>query len=506
MARHTLTRSRTFGIGLAIAALTFAACGHHSNSTPTAVPTATPISTAGPTSAPCVISLGIAYEPDGGSATFHGIQVSHFEGNDQTLCGGVGPTATPMGVTFSNSVDVLAIGNQTIDAVAIERNGAGGYSLVQDVFGATAGILVPAGTPYDVNAEPPTPVPTTGATATPLLAPLIPDVTSASLIDDGATGVAMVVGPAANPPALVALTSLSNAPPSFGLSVPYTGATYTHPTGPDLPREIVRISTISTTSGPIALVRGQTDLLVYGITLVGSGYQFNETAEDATLGTGASLVPLRGKGNIALDPADASRALIAGTTAGGSTTITLLTGLPATIGKSNPLTLPAGATIRSMDIASNGERAVVGTDVGIFIITGVNSSTLALLPPFRASPLNAEANAIPYTDCNGGAQVMTTIYSVGLSAGSIPNLPLDNYLVALGTAPGVSCPSGNNASLVAIAFSPTTGSTPVPTASPVPTATPTPGATTAPTPTAPAIFVQNNMIAPPAGSDLLIVR
>jgi hypothetical protein len=472
------------------------------------VPTITSVISPGPSSAACVISLGIAYQPDGGTGAFHGLQVSHFEGNDQKTCAGVGPAATPMVVNFQNSVGALAVGNTNVDAIAVEHGPGAGYSLLQDVFGAAAGILVPAGTPYDVDAEPPTPVPSAGATSTPLLAPLIPDVTSVSIIDDGATGVAMVAGPAANPPALVALTSLTNAPPSFGLSIPYTGATFTHPTGPDLPRTIVRVSAISTTTGPVALVRGQSDLLVYAISLVGSGYQFNETAEDATLGTGASLAPLRGKGNIALDPLDASRALLAGTTAGGSTTITLLSGLPKSIVKSAPLVLPAGAIVRSMDIATNGERAIVGTDVGIFVISGVNSTALSLVPPFHPSPLNNEANAIPYTNCNGAASVMTTIYSVGLSAGSVPNLPLDNYLVALGTASGVSCASGNNATLVALAFSPATGSTPLPTAapSPVATATPSPGATAAPSATPPAIFVQNNMIAPPPGSDLLIVR
>ena len=101
---------------------------------------------------------------------------------------------------------------------------------------------------------------------------------------------------------------------------------------------------------------------------------------------------------------------------------------------------------------------------------------------------------------------MTTVYSVGLSRGALPSNALEDYLVALGTSAGVSCPSGNNATLVAVPFNPSNGLLPSPTPVPSPTATPTPGATTAPTPTAPAIFVQNNMIAPPAGSDLLIVR
>jgi hypothetical protein len=102
---------------------------------------------------------------------------------------------------------------------------------------------------------------------------------------------------------------------------------------------------------------------------------------------------------------------------------------------------------------------------------------------------------------------LTTIYSIGLSEGSIPNEPLEDYLVALGTGTGISCPSGNNAALVALPFNPSVGTTPGPTPVPSPTATPSPGTTAAPpSPSPPAIFVQNNMIAPPAGSDVLVVR
>jgi hypothetical protein len=92
------------------------------------------------------------------------------------------------------------------------------------------------------------------------------------------------------------------------------------------------------------------------------------------------------------------------------------------------------------------------------------------------------------------------------------------YLVALGTASGVSCPSGRNASLVALPYDTTNGETPAPTAtptvSPTPTATPTPapGVTQSPTPvptptpSPPAVFVQNNFVPPPTGADLLTVR
>jgi len=250
----------------------------------------------------------------------------------------------------------------------------------------------------------------------------------------------------------------------------------------------------------IALVRGQNDLIVFKISLVGSGYQLDLDAESQTLGTGS---PLRGKGNIAFDPADVSRALLGGTSAGGSNVLTLIGGLPTSITTiGSGLTLPPGANIHSIEIASNGQFAIVGTDLGIFVVNGVNGSTLSLVTPFAPSAASAQANAIPYTNCNGAPSKLTTVYSVGLSLGSLPGVPLDDYLVALGSGSGVSCPSGRNATLVAIPFDPSTGSTPAPTATPTATAS----STSAPSPTPPAVFVQNNMIAPPTGADLLIVR
>lgn len=504
MVRLILTRSRIFAIGIVIAALAFASCGH-SNSTPKPVATATSIISPGPSSSPCIISLGLAFEPDGGNGNgFHGIQTVHYEGNDENTCAGVGPTATPMPVILQSSVGEIAFGSSGVDAVAIEQNAFGGYSLVQDMFGAAVGTLVPAGVPYDVSIPPPTAMPKAGVTATPVAAPLIPDVSGVAIIGDSTTGVAIMAGPSATPGAIVALTSLNNAPPQYGLDVPYSDSNYTLKTPPDLPRSIIAISPAATSVGNTAFVRGLGDLLAFEVKFASAGYEFNATADDTTLGTGT---PLRGRGNIAFDPADGSRALIAGTTGGGTNVLTLVTGLPTAIVRTTTLTLPAGANIHSLLVASNGEYAVVGTDLGIFVVNGVNGATLSLVTPFDPSPLSSQANAIPYTNCNGGKSAMTTVYSVGLSLGVLPSNSLEDYLVALGTSSGVSCPSGYNATLVAVPFNPSTGSSPSPTPVPAATATPAPGATAAaPSPTPPAVFVQNNMIAPPAGSDLLIVR
>jgi hypothetical protein len=172
-----------------------------------------------------------------------------------------------------NSTPTPVAGDDGDDAVAIEANAAGAYTLIQDVFGGAVGTLVPVGMPYDVSLPPPTPA--ASSTATPIPAPLIPAVTSVSIAGDLDAGVALIVGPAASPPAIVALTSLTNAPPQYGLNVPFAGSTYTFTTGPTTPISIVRYDGVATTDGYTALIRGPGDLLSFAVTLVGSGYQFN---------------------------------------------------------------------------------------------------------------------------------------------------------------------------------------------------------------------------------------
>ena len=454
------------------------------------------------------MSLGIAYEPDAGNGLgFTGIQVTHYLGNDSNLCAYVGPSATPAAVHFASAVGQLVLSIQgpdnNIDAVAVRKNSSGGYSLVQDVFGALSGGLVPAGAPYDTSIQPPTSAPSAGATASSASpAPLIPDITSISTVGGGSSGLAVAVGPAAAPPAIVAVTSLENAPPIYGMSVPFSDPNYTLPTPPAFPRSIIRIAMTTTGSGTVALVRGTSDLLAFNVTNSGLGYQFNASAEDPLLGTGTAL---RGNGNIAFDPANGSRALIGGTTSGGQNVLTLVTGLPGAITENPPLFMPAA--INSIIISSNGQYAYVGTNDGLVVVNGVNSTTLTIVPPFEVSPLSPLANAIPYTNCNGTASKMTTVYSVGLSPITVPGSTIDQFLIALGSASGLSCASGYNASLVAFPFNAEGGVTPTPTTAPTPSPSPTgTGPFASPTPAPPAVFVQNNIVAPPAGADLLVVR
>lgn len=491
---------------LAVASLGFAACSK-SGSSPTPSPSAIASATAVPSNlptaltSPCSSINGIAYEPDGGNGgAFKGVQVTHFEDNTGNLCSAIAaPAATPPGVAFSSAVGGLAFAVDTSVAVALLQNGAGGFTLAQDVFGANVGSIVPVGAPYDLSKNPPTPAPTPSgsaspsATPTPANAPLLSDGESIAVLGGGSNAVALTAGlaSAGSPNALVALTSLTNAPPQYGGAVPFSGSSYTLKTAPNVPRSIVRINISSDTNGALritALARGPQDLLAFNVTTVGTGYQFDAQADDATLGSNATL---RGNGAIAFSPSDGSRALVGGTTGGANSQLTLVTGLPAKITTVATLTLPGN--IRSIAIASGGGIGVVATDVGIVVVKGVDAGMLAIVPPFAPSASTATASAPMYRTCTGAQAALTNVNSIGLSVDT-------RYLVALGTTTGVTCPSGYNASLVAIPFNPATGTL----SSPAPTVAPSPGAT--PASPSPTMFVQNNVIAPPTGADYLFVR
>ena len=453
--------------------LAFAACGKSNNSTPSPVTSATPFPSLSPTvvTSPCA-NPAAAYEPDGGNAAgFTGIQTVRYESSNQTLCAAAPPM--PQAVLFGAPVGSLAFSSDASVALALLRGNGANYNLAQDVFGASVGQITPVGATYPLDV-----MPTPQSSASPTAIPTIPSATSVSIVGTANQAVALTTGPAAN--AVVALTSLTQAPPIYGNSIPFSSSTYTM--SPQFrPRSIVQASPDDTTM----LLRGPQDLVSFEITLVASGYQFNAVADDTTLGSG---VTLSGRGNIAFSPVSGSgRALIGGLSSGGGSTLTLVTGLPKSITRTSTITLPGA--INSIVIDSGGTHGYVATDAGIITVAGVNGSTLSIATPGFLGAANG-VNVLPFVNCNGQNASLTQVQSIGLAADGL-------FLVALGTQPGIACPSARNSSVVAIPFSPAAGTTP----SPAPT--PSPGSTTTP---APRSFVQNNVIAPPSAADYFLVR
>jgi len=484
------------GFGFAAVALALAACGHSGGSSSSPLPTASPVPTGSVSvlSSPCAAAY-VAYEPDGGTLTgngFHGLQTVHYEDGATNLCGFVTSAATPQAVAFASSVQSLAFSTDFSDSVAIVAGGAaasaGGYGLVQEIFGVALGQIVPAGSPYDLTIQPtavPTAPPSPGASPAPTAsatgpAVTIGDASTIAVFGSSTTGIALTTGPSA--PGIVGVTSLTNAPPQYGEAVTFTNSNFPIHVA-NVPRSILAVAT----NGTALLARGPNDLLSFAITSTTSGYQLNAQAEDMTLG---SNVVLRGAGNVAFDPADPTKALVGNSSAGASNQLTLVTGLPAKITRSSSVTLPG--SINSIAIDPSGAYAYVGTSVGIVSVGGLATAALTVAPAFTTRAPGA-ASVLTYTNCNGQPASLTNVSSVRLSSDG-------KYLVALGNAPGTACTlAGYNSSIVAIPFTPSGNTTP----SPGPTSAPASGA-----PATPFVskFVQNNVITPPSAADYFLVR
>lgn len=494
MLRSNLTRSQILGLGFAAVSLALAACGH-GGSTPTAPSTPTPVPTGSVTvlSSPCAAAY-VAYVPDAGVPNglgFRGLQTVHYEDGNTNLCGFVSTVATPVPVAFSSSVQSLGVSADFTDTVALVQGGRaaslGGYGLVQDIFGLSVGQIVPAGSPYDLTIQPtplPTIAPSPGTTAAPTAsatgpAQTLTDASSVAVFGSSTTGIALTTGPTAT--SIIGVTSLTNAPPQYGAAVTYVNPNYPIRV-PNLPRSILAVSP----NGAALLARGPSDLLSFSITGATSGYQLSAVADDTTLG---SNVVLRGVGNIAFDPADSTRALIGGSSAGQSNLLTLVTGLPAAITRTSHIFLPAA--INSIAIDLTGSYAYVATPAGIYSVSGIGSGVLAQAVAFTTRA--GGPSVLSYTNCNNVAASMTNVSSVRLSSDA-------KYLVALGNAPNTVCPiAGLNSSVVAVPISPATNTTP----SPGPTSAAVAPATATPFITK---FVQNNVITPPSAADYFFVR
>ncbi len=481
------SRSRVLGGGLALAALA-TACGRGSTVTPQATPTPVPTVSGGggiPTSA-CATSAYAAYEPDGGNgAGFTGIQVVHYADTRGDLCAAPGPV--PSALAFAGSVGPFTErtdGSGTSDALAVIGPGTGAYHLVQDVLNLGIGAPIPAGAPYDFAVLPPAPTPLPSVSPVPsptstVPPPLLSDVTSISILLSSFNSAASAVGlaTAPNSSAVVAVTSLSNAPPLYGGSVFYNPPAGT--VGNKItPTVAARSTIVAAPDGSSVVARGPADLLLYQVPVP---YQLIAVAENTSLGTNG--VVLRGFGNVAYDPRDTRRLLVAGTSGGATAHLTLLTGLPTALTVAGSIDVPG--SVNSLVIDRSGTYAYVATNAGIVAVKGIDTGSLALAT-ISGAPSSGNATQLPYIDCNGRATSLSNVFAVRLSS-------LDRQLVALGTSPGTACAGGYNASVVAAAFTASTATIAVP--SPAPSAT-----------AAPATFTQNNVIPPPLGADYFVVR
>ncbi len=224
--------------------------------------------------------------------------------------------------------------------------------------------------------------------------------------------------------ALVVISGIASGQPRLATSIPLS---------------TLRDGLVVSNDGKVLLARGGSALTVFSIAPVTPGPgPLGGTLSHSFTHVVDFTVPLSagedGRDGMALDPADGSRAVIVGSST--SATIQLLTGLPGTA--ASPPTLHAvvpisGAAIaHAVAITPDGTKAVVGTETGLILFTGVDTGTL-----LQAGP--------PFNPSFFAANTTFTLSSAGVSTLGIT---LDGQFVVAMTA----SPAATNGALLTIPF------------------------------------------------------
>jgi hypothetical protein len=158
-----------------------------------------------------------------------------------------------------------------------------------------------------------------------------------------------------------------------------------------------------------------------------------------------------GRDGMGFSPLDSSRAVVVGTNGllPPGAEIQLITGMPGTAAVPPLLQtaqVVAGATwAAAVAVTPDGTRAVVGTDAGLVMFSGVDTGALAQVgPPFNPSFTNKQTTT--------------------LAAGGVPTLGITldgNYVVAMTPGPGTTGPDYSNGTILMIPISGTTFGAPV---------------------------------------------
>jgi hypothetical protein len=160
---------------------------------------------------------------------------------------------------------------------------------------------------------------------------------------------------------------------------------------------VFSIATITTTTGPLG---GQ----------VSNSY--TQTADldltsviTTTLTNGTRIED--GRGGMAINPMDSGRAVIIGTdSATSAPAVQLITGLTSTPSPSPPVDISGAISAYSVSITPDGTRAIVGTDAGLAMFTGVDTGLLTQVGTLFAPT---------YTGSNGNAVTLSFVTTLGIT-------------------------------------------------------------------------------------------
>jgi hypothetical protein len=199
------------------------------------------------------------------------------------------------------------------------------------------------------------------------------------------------------------------------------------------------------------LVRAANNLLSFSVApqfgINPPKYAICYQVENTSLGAGILATPgAAGRGVMAFSPSDSSRAFL-GEVGAAATQVALVSGLPFSITRSNPLAL-TGGRVNSVAVAPSGTYAAVGADDGLFVISGIGSGSLSIVgqgaskskAPYRPN----------YKGADGKYHPVENVTSVGFSSDGL-------YLAALVSLFANSPGGGARGTLVVLPFNTSSG-------------------------------------------------
>ncbi len=143
-----------------------------------------------------------------------------------------------------------------------------------------------------------------------------------------------------------------------------------------------RDGVVISNDGKVLLARGFSGLTVFSIASVITPpsvtvvYLFTKINDLTSLGTSGSMED--GRNGMALSPIDSSRAVLINPSIKANSAL-LVTGLPNSPSAGTPVTLTGANYVYSVAITPDGTTAIVGTDSGIIMLSGVKTGTLAMV-------------------------------------------------------------------------------------------------------------------------------
>lgn len=172
-----------------------------------------------------------------------------------------------------------------------------------------------------------------------------------------------------------------------------------------------RDSVVISGDGKVLLARSYSGLTVFSIAGTDTA-GFTQTADFPALG---SYYVGDGRGGMALSPVDSTRAVVISVNDGK---VHLLTGLPGKPVEATPLDIAStgSSTDLSISITPNGKTAIVGTENGLLMISGVDTGNLAIVPcPTGLAGCSNGLYSPTYKDANGADQNLSGVNTLGVT-------------------------------------------------------------------------------------------